>query len=763
MKYLIPRIYKSVQILSIWLFIILFTWSSIDIFASMKGELPLRAQETLQTVYERGRGYAMLPQFQDYWNYVNSYGMRREEIPEPQIGEKHILTLGDSTCYASNSGMENQWASVLERDLRQKGVKVTIMNGGVPGYSLVNMMFALKWYKEKLPFQIDMLLIHGSWNNYWNDTPSDPNFDLEKAVKKYFPHFPESLEPNHNLVKYESYSEETSDIRTPRILKWISLNSILGNYLVKNLWFKFVIPVMNRTRVASQDLTSSQAENMTIDERYLVDLGVILHTAKMNGIKPIMLRQISVLRIPGFDVAGAVKEYPGYMAKDYTWMKPRMKRMDEIQDFYAKYGLAELVDPLPDVWKEINATNVFHKDSELSYMGSPSHTKDRGSIVLGKSISNQLLQKKLVTITEEKPWIHPKESNVGYDLNYREFNYNWTKRKTTVLFFLILLFEVTGGLALILFSAGKIVFPFPGFSFGVGFLLILFQFYFYKQFIASPLSAFVMSALLVPILIVSVIVLKKRFISGQFSIATISKRLSLNVIVLLAGLVLFNYITIAKNEPSKQLNYRAIQSNAAWMQFSEDNLAGKSRIYSVFTNIRIGDKPLVVLDILNYLPAFKSFLPDFALSVKEVFKIKSEDALLLFNGFPFIYLLSGVLFALRGKRAIIRKLILIIPFCVAVYYFGRFSFSPLMQVFSLGVFVFSLTSLYKKKLKQYNGGFILLSLSGGMLLILPEVWSVGVILSLCIYYGYLQSRNSIKFSYHLIKKTFLCYICSIVR
>jgi hypothetical protein len=480
----------------------------------------------------------------------------------------------------------------------------------------------------------------------------------------------------------------------------------------------------------------------------------MIYTAKLNGIRPVMLRQISVLRIPGFDVNEAFREFPNYMEKDYTWMKPRMKRMDEIQDFYAKYGLAELVDPLPDVWKEINATNVFHKDSELSYMGSPSHTKDRGSIVLGKSISNQLLQKKLVTITEEKPWIHPKESNVGYDLNYREFSYNWTKRKTTVLFFLILLFEVTGGLALLLFSAGKIVFPFPGFSFGVGFLLILFQFYFYKQFIASPLSAFVMSALLVPILIVSVILLKKKIVNEQFSIATISKRLSLNVIVLLAGLVLFNYITIAKNEPSKQLNYRAIQSNAAWMQFSEDNLAGKSRIYSVFTNIRIGDKPLVVLDILNYLPAFKSILPDFALGVKKVFKIKSEDALLLFNGFPFIYLLSGVLFALRGKRAIIRKLILIIPLCISVYYFGRFSFSPLMQVFSLGVFVFSLVGIFKKKLERFHGGFLLLSLSGGMLLILPEVWSIGVVLLLCIYYGYLQSRNSIKFSYHLIKKTF---------
>lgn len=214
------------------------------------------------------------------------------------------------------------------------------------------------------------------------------------------------------------------------------LKSPLGNYLVKNLWFKFVIPIMNGTKNSTNlDSMQEEKDDLTVDERYLVDLGVILHTAKVNGIKPVMLRQISVLRIPGFDVAGSVKEYPGYMAKDYTWMKPRMKRMDEIQDFYAKYGLAELVDPLPDVWKEINATNVFHKDSELSYMGSPSHTKDRGSIVLGKSISNQLLQKKLVTITEEKPWIHPKESNVGYDLNYREFNYNWTKRKTTVLFF----------------------------------------------------------------------------------------------------------------------------------------------------------------------------------------------------------------------------------------------------------------------------------------------------------------------------------------
>jgi hypothetical protein len=520
---------------------------------------------------------------------------------------------------------------------------------------------------------------------------------------------------------------------------------------ILNLWFKFVLPMMNQTELK---VSEQNGISMTVDEKYLVDLGVMIYTAKLNGIRPVMLRQISVLRIPGFDVNEAFREFPNYMEKDYTWMKPRMKRMDEIQDFYAKYGLAELVDPLPDVWKEINATNVFHKDSELSYMGSPSHTKDRGSIVLGKSISNQLLQKKLVTITEEKPWIHPKESNVGYDLNYREFSYNWTKRKTTVLFFLILLFEVTGGLALLLFSAGKIVFPFPGFSFGVGFLLILFQFYFYKQFIASPLSAFVMSALLVPILIVSVILLKKKIVNEQFSIATISKRLSLNVIVLLAGLVLFNYITIAKNEPSKQLNYRAIQSNAAWMQFSEDNLAGKSRIYSVFTNIRIGDKPLVVLDILNYLPAFKSILPDFALGVKKVFKIKSEDALLLFNGFPFIYLLSGVLFALRGKRAIIRKLILIIPLCISVYYFGRFSFSPLMQVFSLGVFVFSLVGIFKKKLERFHGGFLLLSLSGGMLLILPEVWSIGVVLLLCIYYGYLQSRNSIKFSYHLIKKTF---------
>jgi hypothetical protein len=751
-----------IRLVSIWLFIIFFCWSLFDIILAISGDLPLLEQDAFQTVFEPGRGgFAMKPHFQDNHNYINSYGMRREEIPEPQNGEMHILALGDSTCYSSSSSMQNQWPAVLERELRAKGAKVTVMNGGVLGYGIEGMLLALQWYKKKLPFQIDMLLIHGSWNNYWNDYPLDVDFNFEKTAKKFFPKFPVSLEPDSRLVQYDSYAiDQHKNLRASPLLRWISLRSSFGNYLIKNLWFKFVLPMMNQTELK---VSEQNGISMTVDEKYLVDLGVMIYTAKLNGIRPVMLRQISVLRIPGFDVNEAFREFPNYMEKDYTWMKPRMKRMDEIQDFYAKYGLAELVDPLPDVWKEINATNVFHKDSELSYMGSPSHTKDRGSIVLGKSISNQLLQKKLVTITEEKPWIHPKESNVGYDLNYREFNYNWTKRKTTVLFFLILLFEVTGGLALILFSAGKIVFPFPGFSFGVGFLLILFQFYFYKQFIASPLSAFVMSALLVPILIVSVIVLKKKIVNEQFSIATISKRLSLNVIVLLAGLVLFNYITIAKNEPSKQLNYRAIQSNAAWMQFSEDNLAGKSRIYSVFTNIRIGDKPLVVLDILNYLPAFKSFLPDFALSVKEVFKIKSEDALLLFNGFPFIYLLSGVLFALRGKRAIIRKLILIIPFCVAVYYFGRFSFSPLMQVFSLGVFVFSLTSLYKKKLKQYNGGFILLSLSGGMLLILPEVWSVGVILSLCIYYGYLQSRNSIKFSYHLIKKTFLCYICSIVR
>jgi hypothetical protein len=180
------RYINALKVLFVWIFIILFTWSSIDMFASLKGELPLRIQDTLQTVFEPGRGYAMLPEFQDYWNYVNSYGMRREEIPEPQIGEKHILTVGDSTCYASHSGMENQWATVLERDLRKKGAKVTIMNGGVPGYSLENMMFALKWYKEKLPFQIDMLLIHGSWNNFWNDAPSDLILIWKKRLRSIF-------------------------------------------------------------------------------------------------------------------------------------------------------------------------------------------------------------------------------------------------------------------------------------------------------------------------------------------------------------------------------------------------------------------------------------------------------------------------------------------------------------------------------------------------------------------------------------------------
>lgn len=71
-----------------------------------------------------------------------------------------------------------------------------------------------------------MLLIHGSWNNFWNDKPSDPNFDLEKAAKKYFPHFPESLEPNPNLVKYDSLSLERAETtKTPEILKWISLKA----------------------------------------------------------------------------------------------------------------------------------------------------------------------------------------------------------------------------------------------------------------------------------------------------------------------------------------------------------------------------------------------------------------------------------------------------------------------------------------------------------------------------------------------------------
>ena len=131
-KRILSKCLNMGKILLVWIFLILFFWAGVDIFLSLKGELPLTNHEIQDISFEPNRGYMMRPFYQNYWTYINSYGMRREEIPEPQFGEKHILALGDSTCYSSNSSMEHQWPVVIERALRKKGAKENVMNGGVP-------------------------------------------------------------------------------------------------------------------------------------------------------------------------------------------------------------------------------------------------------------------------------------------------------------------------------------------------------------------------------------------------------------------------------------------------------------------------------------------------------------------------------------------------------------------------------------------------------------------------------------------------------
>ncbi|HMZ65581.1 MAG TPA: hypothetical protein PK079_23070 [Leptospiraceae bacterium] len=323
-----------------------FLWVIIDSIMVWRGFKPLDLSYGFETEFLEGRGYAMRRGTQNYRTFINSLGMRREELPELVPGEKRILTLGDSTCYSSNASFENSWPNVLERDLRSKGNKITVMNGGVPGYSTMNMYHAFKWYLKRT--KIDYVIIHGGWNNYWNDKALVENFDPDSYLKKIFPNSPDLEDVNKNLTVIENIDSSSNLLEhSSGAMKYIATSSALGHYLVKNIWLTIIDPMLRGSisqgsKVNSVDnkksITSVNPE-LAIDD-YMLYLGLLIKEARKNNITPIIIKPFSVLRIPGFNALKASKEYPLYMAKDYTWMIPRMKEMDKASEVFSKYNLA---------------------------------------------------------------------------------------------------------------------------------------------------------------------------------------------------------------------------------------------------------------------------------------------------------------------------------------------------------------------------------------------------------------------------------------
>lgn len=93
------------------------------------------------------------------WFRINSRGLRadREYPYEKPAKTKRIVSLGDSFTAGYEVDVEQTFSSVLERDLRNRGYDVEVINAGVSGYSTAEACLYLE--RELLEYDPDLVLI----------------------------------------------------------------------------------------------------------------------------------------------------------------------------------------------------------------------------------------------------------------------------------------------------------------------------------------------------------------------------------------------------------------------------------------------------------------------------------------------------------------------------------------------------------------------------------------------------------------------------
>ncbi|MBM3464134.1 MAG: SGNH/GDSL hydrolase family protein [Armatimonadetes bacterium] len=80
---------------------------------------------------------------------VNRFGLRGPEVAEKkEANEVRILCLGDSCTYGSGTIAEHSWPARLQAHLQalRPALKITVLNGGVPGYNSAHGIHALRRY-----------------------------------------------------------------------------------------------------------------------------------------------------------------------------------------------------------------------------------------------------------------------------------------------------------------------------------------------------------------------------------------------------------------------------------------------------------------------------------------------------------------------------------------------------------------------------------------------------------------------------------------
>ncbi|HED66539.1 MAG TPA: hypothetical protein ENJ09_13415 [Planctomycetes bacterium] len=150
----------------------------------------------------------------EIWFDINEQGMREDEdvAYEKAPGRKRILSLGDSFTIGYEVSEEDCFSSVLERELRDRGYDVEVLNCGVSGFSTAEEMLYLE--RELFKYHPDLVLV----SFYSNDIRDNIRTGLFKLD-------PESDELVQLSERYVPMGRVANWLNRNPILSWLSQHS----------------------------------------------------------------------------------------------------------------------------------------------------------------------------------------------------------------------------------------------------------------------------------------------------------------------------------------------------------------------------------------------------------------------------------------------------------------------------------------------------------------------------------------------------------
>jgi lysophospholipase L1-like esterase len=168
------RLIKKIAAIAGFILLMLFVFDVVSIvFIGKEGDNSSGGTPDISVDYR-------LPAFADctQWNTkytTNSLGLRNEDVGKKRQGEIRILCMGDSCTFGTQSwiGSVETYVKVFEKLINREypSLKITAINGGVPGYSSLQGLGLLGvLLKEYSP---DIVTVYYGWNDHWVDVFTD--------------------------------------------------------------------------------------------------------------------------------------------------------------------------------------------------------------------------------------------------------------------------------------------------------------------------------------------------------------------------------------------------------------------------------------------------------------------------------------------------------------------------------------------------------------------------------------------------------------